>query len=72
MFSEAADPLEKYIDRRPVDPEGLYYFGKVLKERGETEKAAATFEQAVESVNIAPHYRRRELKRWSQLARKEM
>jgi hypothetical protein len=39
MFKEAADALEKYIDRRPVDPEGLYYFGRVLKAQGNSDRA---------------------------------
>jgi regulator of sirC expression with transglutaminase-like and TPR domain len=72
MNPEAADALEKYVDRRPVDPEGLYYLGKVLKAQGKSERAREMFEQAVESVKIAPHYRRREIQKWQKIAEKEI
>jgi hypothetical protein len=72
MHAEAADALEKYVDRRPVDPEGLYYLGKVLKAQGKNDRAREMFEQAVESVKIAPHYRRREIQKWGKLAEKEI
>jgi tetratricopeptide (TPR) repeat protein len=59
MFAEAADALEKYVDRRPVDPEGLYYFGKVLKERGETERAAAIVRCDIDRFDGLFEHRRR-------------
>lgn len=72
MNTEAADALEKYVSRRPVDPEGLYYFGKVLREQNNDERAREMFEQAIESVKIAPGYRRREIQKWGKLAEKEI
>ncbi|HUR99169.1 MAG TPA: tetratricopeptide repeat protein [Pyrinomonadaceae bacterium] len=72
MFNEAIDALEKYVDRRPVDPEGLYYFGRALKGRGENDRAREMFEQAVDSVNSSPPYRRREIQKWRKLAEKEI
>ncbi|MEP6903279.1 MAG: tetratricopeptide repeat protein [Actinomycetota bacterium] len=72
MLAEAREALEKFVERRPVDSEGLYYLGKVLKAQGETEKARDAFEQAVESAKTSPDYRRRELKYWSKLAQKEI
>jgi Tfp pilus assembly protein PilF len=72
MLAEAREALEKYVERRPVDSEGLYYLGKVLKSQGENEKAREMFEQAVESAKTSPDYRRRELKYWSKLAQKEL
>lgn len=72
MFNEAAEALEKFVNRRPVDPEGLYYFGKVLKAKGENDRASEMFEQAIESVKNSPHYRRREIQKWSRLAEKEI
>jgi Tfp pilus assembly protein PilF len=72
MPGEALNALEKYVARRPVDPEGLYYFGKVLAETGQTERAKEMFEQAIESVRIAPSYRQHELRKWSKLAEKEL
>jgi tetratricopeptide (TPR) repeat protein len=72
MHSEAADALEKFVDRRPVDPEGLYYFGLVLKAQGNSDRAREMFEQAIDSVNSSPDYRRREIQKWKKLAEKEI
>jgi len=72
MYKEASDALEKYVDRRPVDPEGLYYFGKALKGQGNNDRAREMFEQAVDSVNSSPDYRRRDIQKWRKLAEKEI
>ena len=72
MFDEAIDALEKYVDRRPVDPEGLYHFGRALKGRGDNERARQMFAQAVDSVNSSPSYRRREIQKWRKLAENEI
>jgi Flp pilus assembly protein TadD len=68
MPQEATDALEKYVKRRPVDPEGLYYLGTVLQSSGNNSRAREMFEQAIESVAIAPSYRRREIGKWGALA----
>ena len=72
MFNEACDALEKYVERRPVDPEGLYFFGNALKGQGNADRAREMFEQAVDSVNSSPAYRRREIQKWRKLAEKEI
>ncbi len=72
MLVEAREALEKYVERRPVDSEGLYYLGKIYKTQGEKDKAREMFEQAIESAKNSPDYRRRELNQWSKLAQKEM
>lgn len=72
MFTEAREALEKFVERRPVDSEGLYYLGKIYKTQGETENAREMFEQAIESARTSPDYRRRELRYWSKLAEKEL
>jgi hypothetical protein len=72
MYNEAADALEKYVDRRPVDPEGLYYLGRVLKAKGENERARELFEQAIESARTSPYFRSKQLGQWSKLAQKEL
>ncbi|HEX8247112.1 MAG TPA: tetratricopeptide repeat protein [Pyrinomonadaceae bacterium] len=72
MFTEARDALEKYVERRSADAEGLYHLGKVLKAQGETERAREMFRQAIESAQTSPDYRRRELRYWSKLAEKEI
>ncbi len=72
MFPEAQTALATFIERRPYDPEGLYYYGKVLKELGETEKAKEQFKEAIEATKNAPRFRRYELRKWSKLAEKEI
>jgi tetratricopeptide (TPR) repeat protein len=73
MLSEARDALEKFVERRAVDAEGLYYLGKVLKQQGESERARECFEQAVDSANTSPEFRRRSnIRHWSKLAKKEL
>jgi Flp pilus assembly protein TadD len=72
MLAEARKPLETFVERRPVDSEGLYYLGKVLKAQGETEKAREMFTEAIESARTSPDYRRRELQQWSKLSQKEL
>lgn len=72
MFSEARNALETFVERRPYDPEGLYYYGKVLQGLGENEKARKQFEKAIESAKNSPDFRRREQRQWSKLAEKEL
>jgi hypothetical protein len=72
MLTPARDALEKFVERRAFDVEGLYYFGQVLKAQGETEKAREMFEQAVESAKASPDYRRRSTRQWSRLSQKEL
>ena len=71
MLTESREALEKFVERRAFDPEGLYYLGKVFKAQGETDQAREVFGQAVESARNSPDYRRREVKYWSKLAQKE-
>jgi hypothetical protein len=72
MLEEAEDALKKFVDRRNVDPEGLYYYGKVLKARGEHDRAREMFESAIESAHTSPYFRTRQLGQWSKLATKEL
>ena len=73
MLKEAREALEKFVERRAFDAEGLYYLGKVLKQQGELEKAREFFEQAVESVRTSPDFRRgADVRLWSKLAKREL
>ena len=72
MLAEAHDALTKFTERRSHDIEGLYYLGKVLKARGNSEKARETFERAVESAKTSPDYRRQHVKTWRKMAEKEV
>ena len=72
MLTEANDALEKFTTRRPVDPEGLYYFGKILKARGQHDLAHEMFTAAIESARTSPYFRTRQLAQWAKLAQKEI
>ena len=69
MFEDAKDALAKFIDRRPYDPEGLYYYGKTLEQLGQREEAREMFNRCVEAVKTMPSYRYREQRKWDKLAR---
>ena len=69
-LKEARGQLEVYVDRRPYDPEGLYYYGQVLEGLGRPGEARQVYAQAVEAARTAPRYRRPFIARWSRLAQK--
>jgi tetratricopeptide (TPR) repeat protein len=69
MFGEAKDALEKFIDRRPYDPEGLYYYGKTLEQLEQRDAAREIFDRCIEAVKTMPSYRYREHRKWDKLAR---
>ncbi len=68
---DARRELALYIDRRPYDPEGLFYFGQALEQLGQLTQAREMYAAAVEAVRTAPRYRRRVVARWSRLAQKQ-
>jgi len=72
MFAEAKDALAKFIDRRPYDPEGLYYFGKTLEQLEKRDEAREVFARCVEAVKTMPSYRYREQRKWDKLARERL
>lgn len=72
MLDEAYQALEKFVDRRPVDPEGLYFFGKVLKAKGENDRAREAFETAIDSAKTSPYFRSRQLAQWAKKAEREL
>jgi tetratricopeptide (TPR) repeat protein len=69
MFADAKAALEKFIDRRSYDPEGLYYYGKTLEQLEQREQAREMFSRCVEAVKTMPSYRYREQRRWDKLAK---
>jgi hypothetical protein len=71
MFADAKEALAKFIDRRPYDPEGLYYYGKTLEQLGQREEAREMFGRCVEAVKTMPSYRYREQRKWNKLAADE-
>ena len=72
MNDEAKDALEKFVQRRAGDPEGLYYLGKALKARGEIDRAQEMFIACVDYAKTSPDFRRSAIRQWSKLAQKEL
>lgn len=72
QYGDALRELSTYIERRPYDPEGLFYFGQALEKSGEPEKAREMYSRAMEAVRTAPHYRRRLIAQWSRRAQAQM
>ena len=72
MFADAKEALAKFIDRRPYDPEGLYYYGKTLEHLKASEEAREIFGRCVEAVKTMPSYRYREQRKWDKLARERV
>jgi Tfp pilus assembly protein PilF len=72
QYRDALRRLEVYIERRPYDPEGLYYFGFVLEKTGNAARAREMYERAIEAARTAPRYRRRYTARWSRLAQRQV
>ena len=72
QFADARNELATYTERRPYDPEGLYYYGQALEALGDTAGARDAYSRAVEADRTAPRYRRRHTARWSRLAQKRL
>ena len=72
MLTEAKSALEKYNERRPYDPEGLYHLGEALEKLGEFTIAQELYRQCVEAVKTMPYYRRNEVNKWSKLAQAKL
>jgi tetratricopeptide (TPR) repeat protein len=72
QYQDAQRFLAEYIERRPYDPEGLYYLGQALEGLGRPGEAREAYMRAAEAVSTAPRYRRRVVAKWSRLAQKQI
>ena len=70
--ADAGRELALYIERRPYDPEGLYYNGQALEQLGHPAEARENYAAAIEAVRTAPRYRRRIVARWSRQAQRQL
>jgi tetratricopeptide (TPR) repeat protein len=68
----ARQTLEKYLDRRPYDPEALCWYGRVMASLNRPDAARSAFEQTIESVRTMPPGRQRQLRSWESDAAKEL
>ncbi len=71
-FEDARAALEKYTTRREYDPEGLYWYGRTLKQLGRTAEAKEMFERAIESVRTMPSHRKAHVRGWATRAKSEL
>lgn len=72
QYEDARHELEVYTERRPYDPEGLYYYGQALEHLGNRAAARELYLRAIEADRTAPRYRRRFTAPWSRLAQKSL
>lgn len=64
QFADAYDALERFLDHRQSDPEGLYLMGRAHAGLGHQREAAAAMQACIEAVKTAPAYKYRTEKRW--------
>ena len=64
QYGDARDALEKFLDRRTNDPEGLYLMGRAYAGLGDNQEAASSMHACIEAVKTAPAYKYRTEKRW--------
>ena len=72
QYEDARRFLAEYIDRRPYDPEGLYYLGQALEGLGRAGEAREAYARTAEAVSTAPRFRRRAIAKWSRLAQRQI
>jgi Tfp pilus assembly protein PilF len=71
-FANARPMLERYVENRPYDPEGLFWLGLALKKLGETDKSREMQARCIEATKTAPDYRKGELRLWRNRAQQEL
>lgn len=69
---DARRTLEKYLERRPYDPEGNCWYGRAMAALGHSKEARAAFDQAIESVRTMPPARKRQVRSWESESRREL
>jgi tetratricopeptide (TPR) repeat protein len=64
QYGDARDALERFLDRRPNDPEALYLIGRAHAGLGDQQEATSSMQACIEAVKTAPAYKYRMEKRW--------
>ncbi|MBC7930099.1 MAG: tetratricopeptide repeat protein [Rubrivivax sp.] len=64
QFADAQDALQRFLDKRPSDPEALYLMGRASAGLGRVREAVEWMTACVEAVRTAPAYKYRADKRW--------
>jgi tetratricopeptide (TPR) repeat protein len=71
QYEDARLELAGYVERRPYDAEGLFYYGQALEGLGKVKEAREVYERASEAASLTPPYLRRAAAKWGRLARKQ-
>jgi tetratricopeptide (TPR) repeat protein len=69
QYEDARDALERFLDRRQSDPQGLYLMGRAQAGLGLRREADASMQACIEAVKTSPDYKYRTEKQWLNLAR---
>jgi tetratricopeptide (TPR) repeat protein len=64
QFADGRDALEKFLNRRENDPQGLYLMGRAHAGLGDSQEAATSMQACIDAVKTAPAYKYRAEKRW--------
>jgi len=64
QYDDARTALERFLERRESDPEGLYLMGRAHAGLGHRSEAASLMEACINAVKTAPAYKYRLEKRW--------
>jgi tetratricopeptide (TPR) repeat protein len=64
QYEDARTALEKFLEKRESDPEGLYLMGRAHAGLGHRREAASLMEACIAAVKTAPAYKYRLEKRW--------
>ena len=64
QFEDARGVLERFLEHRESDPEGLYLMGRAEAGLGHSREATSMMEACINAVKTAPAYKYRLEKRW--------
>ena len=64
QYDDARTALERFLEHRESDPEGLYLTGRAHAGLGHRREAASLMEACINAVKTAPAYKYRLEKRW--------
>lgn len=64
QFEDARMALDRFLELRPSDPEGLYLMGRAHAGLGHKREATSLMQACIEAVKTAPAYKYRTSKRW--------
>jgi tetratricopeptide (TPR) repeat protein len=72
QYQDAYNELAPYVERRPYDAEGLFYYGQALEGLGKLAEAREMYGRTIEAADTAPRYRRRFTAKWSRAAERQL